>query len=95
MVFVDSDRCPDCGAEPGMSHEFGCDVARCKTCGFQELSCEHESAEMTEWTGGWPGDAEVEEGLADDLVHLYVRRLNGELEWDPVTERWRVVGGTG
>jgi hypothetical protein len=88
------ENCPGCSAEPGTTHEVGCEVARCKVCGFQEKTCEHTSVVMTEWTGRWPGDAEVEEGLAEDLVHLYLRRLNGELEWDEDTERWRVADKT-
>ena len=95
MVFVGGETCPDCAVAPGCRHEKGCDVARCKICGFQDLSCEHRATPMTMWTGRWPGDLEVSEGLASDLAELYVRRLRGELVWNIEDERWMLAGHRG
>lgn len=37
-------------------------MARCKECGIQQIQCgEHWDAEMTVWTGEWPGDVECRE----------------------------------
>ena len=92
MVYIkDQARCPDCAVEVGHHHEPGCDVARCKRCGRQELSCEHAVMPMTRWTGLWPGDVEVAEGLAADLVDLYVEQSYGRLVWDITAERWRAA----
>jgi hypothetical protein len=33
------ERCPDCAAPLGEPHSGGCDVARCRTCGGQRISC--------------------------------------------------------
>jgi len=84
-------RCPDCGVGVWVRHKPGCDVARCKECGFQELGCDHdaEQAGMTVWTGRWPGEVEVEEGLAGDLDDLLMQSLRGLLVWDRGSERWR------
>lgn len=81
--------CPDCGVVPSVPHVDGCDVARCTVCGWQRISCDH--AESDEgwgaiWTGRWPGDIEVEEGLAPDLNALAERANLGELVWNG--ERW-------
>lgn len=85
-----SDHCPDCGVLPALAHDDGCDVARCTVCGFQRISCEHESSNEgwgQIWTGRWPGDAEVEEGLASDLNDLHSQAQQGFVKWDG--QRWR------
>ena len=92
------ERCPDCAVQEGDEHMVGCDVARCKSCGRQELSCSHDPAlvGMTTWTGRWPGDVEVEEGIAKDLVDLAMRAFglvgpeggHRTLYWDPRLERF-------
>ena len=73
--------CPDCAVSPGSQHDGGCDVARCTECGWQDLSCEH-NAPMELWTGEWPGDVEIAEGLATDHNDLANRHLSGELVWN-------------
>ena len=85
---VDWGPCPDCSVAEGEPHQEGCDVARCKDCGRQELGCDHH-APMTIWRGHWPGDAEVGVGLAKDLNELQLKGLRGELVWDQVKECWR------
>jgi hypothetical protein len=60
LVEAPSD-CPDCGVAPGWTHEPGCDVERCSTCGLQRLGCdcaEHDP-KLSFWTGYWPGDETV------------------------------------
>jgi hypothetical protein len=50
--------CPDCGVEPGWTHQPGCDVERCTHCGLQRIGCGsslHDPANAF-WTGYWPGD---------------------------------------
>lgn len=86
MGEVDSVDCPDCGTGLDDAHVPGCAIARCGSCGRQELSCEHE-APMTTWTGSYPGTREVSEGLAADLNDLHVKRASGELRWDETTQR--------
>lgn len=68
-------NCPDCGAEPGEQHQFGCDVARCTATGEQFIQCEGELhtyhgreygehvgiCQPTIWTGEWPGNEECRE----------------------------------
>ena len=90
LKATNENRCPDCMVQPGTAHQSGCDVARCKTCGLQELGCDHEE-EMTLWTGRWPGEAEVQEGLATDLNDLILRGLAGDLIWNQVAERWHLA----
>lgn len=82
-------RCPDCGVKPGESHDPGCDVERCRACGFQAIGCDcPEDTPATMWTGRWPGDVEVAEGLAADLNDLHRKGATGELHWSPALERW-------
>jgi hypothetical protein len=91
---TDPVRCHDCGVLPGERHVPGCDVARCKECGEQMLQCGlHgslllEESPMTVWTGEWPGDVEVREGLAVDLNELSMKGATGQLRWDRDRERW-------
>ena len=82
--------CPDCAVLPGFPHSEGCDVARCVSCGHQALG--HDECDEVwgaVWTGRWPGDEEVEEGLATDLNDLGMKHITGELRWDK--ERQRLV----
>lgn len=83
--------CADCGVTAGQPHTPGCDVARCKLCGWQDVgdhaSCPDDRP-STIWTGRWPGELEVEEyGLAD-LNELESLTRAGFLCWDRDDERW-------
>ena len=83
------DACPDCAVDPGELHDDGCDVARCTVCGFQRISCDHEDTDVgwgQVWTGQWPGDVEVAEGLASDLNDLHMKGITKALTWNG--ERW-------
>lgn len=62
--------CNDCGAQPGTSHEDGCDIARCMETGLQRIqhdcgphcdTCLCQSCDDDIWTGEWPGVAECRE----------------------------------
>lgn len=81
--------CPDCAVPPGTRHEDGCDVGRCPACGQQALGCDkHLDAGTQVWTGRWPGEAEIEDGLAKDLNHLAMCAFGPEpiLLWNPDTQ---------
>lgn len=58
-----SRHCPDCAVAPGENHQHGCDIARCKNCGGQALSCgcEEELLGEDKWDGTWPGSKECYE----------------------------------
>lgn len=77
--------CPDCGVAPGTAHEWGCDVARCKDCGLQSLSCSCQCDERTIWKGRWPGEYEVEKYFLDSLNDV---GPHTDMTWDPVQEMW-------
>jgi hypothetical protein len=47
--------CPDCGVPVGKPHQNCCDVARCKACEGQRLSCDCDDPGEDIWTGLWPG----------------------------------------
>ena len=82
-------RCHDCAVEPGSPHTDGCDVARCGECGWQRISCEHGNRDIgwgQVWTGLWPGDEEVNEGLASDLNDLASKGRQGLVKWNG--QRW-------
>ena len=80
--------CPDCGVEPGQMHRIGCDVERCKICGWQAMGCDCDpNTPPTTWKGTWPGEVEMAEGLASDLNDLARRHARGELVWDTDAER--------
>lgn len=96
--------CPRCGVEPGRKHDNGCDIERCKGCGWQAMSCDCDPyIEHTTWTGRWPGHLECEEygvftSAADrarigwgphDLNTLAAMHGRGELVW--CSERERLV----
>jgi hypothetical protein len=55
--------CPDCFVHPGSLHHYGCDIERCRECGFQLLTCgcTINEAERLLWTGEWPGLADCRE----------------------------------
>lgn len=54
--------CPDCGVNPGESHEIGCDIEVCSVCCGQKLGCACEGHDplQSKWTGQWPGVEECE-----------------------------------
>lgn len=96
-------RCGDCGVIPGELHKPGCDVERCKLCGWQAIGCDCPSPEgeyastlegtfgdwkSTIWTGEWPGRREQQEYGYPDLNDLAVACARGELRWDSEQERW-------
>lgn len=87
---------------PGQLHESGCDVERCKLCGWQAIGCDCPSPEgryastiegdfggwkSTIWTGRWPGEVECEEYGIRDLNELSLMHARGELVWDSDKER--------
>ena len=37
--FPDTERCHDCGVEPGHFHHWHCDAELCPKCGGQLISC--------------------------------------------------------
>ena len=85
--------CGDCGARPDEHHVPGCDVERCKLCGWQAIDCDCRDPEgeqdiSTTWTGLWPGEAERREYGYRDLNELAVACARGELTWDRDKERW-------
>lgn len=53
--------CPDCGVEPGETHDDNCDVAYCLNCGEQSLQCDCGDTQNDTWTGIWPGIKECYE----------------------------------
>jgi hypothetical protein len=80
--------CPDCAVPPGVAHVPGCDVARCTVCGMQALfHAEHDPGHQV-WTGRWPGEEEVDEGLASDLNDLYRRAARGDIVWSQERSRF-------
>lgn len=95
------DKCPDCSVEPGVVHEPGCDVERCKLCGWQAIGCNcPPERDGTTWTGKWPGELECEEFdlMRDpsaegyrvvpwDFNELATQHANGQLKWDVDQER--------
>lgn len=84
-------RCHDCNVWPGTPHIDGCDTARCTECGWQRISCEHADSDIgwgATWTGKWPGQQEVDEGLADDLNDLALKAALGLVRWDKRRERF-------
>lgn len=84
-------KCPDCQVEPGRSHEDGCDVARCTDCGWQRIGCLHVTTPIgwgEVWTGRWPGEVEVEAGLARNLNDLALKAGRGALVWSRQGQRW-------
>ena len=65
--------CSGCGVAPGAVHDDGCDVARCRMTGKQQIMCGFSMLSDDEnmgcgpdcgpgvWTGMWPGVAEARE----------------------------------
>jgi hypothetical protein len=81
--------CHDCGVAPGQPHVDGCDVARCRVCGWQRIGCDHCDSNVgwgQVWDGRYPGTLEVAEGLAEDLNELALMIGRGELVWNG--QRW-------
>lgn len=83
-------RCGDCHVDAGQPHTPGCDVARCKECGWQDIGDHHCPADRpsTIWTGRWPGEIEVEEYGLKDLNELASLCIGRFLRWDRDAERW-------
>lgn len=84
--------CGDCGVAAGEPHIPGCDVARCKNCGWQDIG-DHDGRcpddrPSTIWTGRWPGEVEVEEYGPKDLNELAMLAADGRMRWDRDAERW-------
>lgn len=99
---VEKPRCPDCAVPAGTFHEAGCDVARCRQCGFQALSCEHREASRfnTRWQGEWPGLAEAAElGLfvkMASVMHPPIERTTADdPDRTPDLNRLAEMAGTG
>lgn len=44
-------ECHDCGSKIGDTHSEGCDVARCKSCKLQRISCGCKDGGGDVWTG--------------------------------------------
>ena len=83
--MTDLTLCHDCNVTPGTPHIDGCDTARCTVCGWQRISCEHADTDDgwgEVWTGIWPGDVEVREGLATDLNDLASKHAAGMVVWN-------------
>jgi hypothetical protein len=81
--------CPDCGVPAETAHEDGCDVARCTLDGMQRLNHDHPNPAEgwgQVWTGLWPGDVEIAEGLATDHNDLIMKGVRGDLRWNG--QRW-------
>lgn len=80
--------CPDCAVKVGELHVPGCDVARCKACGRQAITCGCGcplGTPQTVWTGKWPGKDEAREYGLPDLNAVGPR---SGLRWDVERERW-------
>lgn len=81
--------CGDCGVAAGEPHQPGCDVERCKACGWQAIGCDcPDDTPSTIWTGRWPGEVEVEEYGIKDLNELAMLAAGGRMRWDRDAERW-------
>jgi hypothetical protein len=86
-------KCGDCGVKPGKPHQTGCDVARCKLCGWQDIGGHvghhpGKARRSTVWTGRWPGMVEVEEYGLEDLNEFGALCRAGKFVWSPDLERW-------
>jgi len=84
--------CGDCGVAAGEMHQPGCDVARCKNCGWQDIGAHAghcpDNRPSTIWTGRWPGEVEVEEYGLKDLNEMASLAAQGLMRWDRDAERW-------
>lgn len=84
-------RCPDCQVEPGAAHQDGCDVARCRTCGWQRLNHNgHRKGFGAVWTGEWPGLEDVQRLGLRDLNELASLSAQGFFQWSKKSQRWDV-----
>lgn len=64
LMAEPTQRCPDCGVEPGAMHWRDCDIEQCPNCGRQLLTCRCSEAQRAcrlPWTGHYPGIAECME----------------------------------
>lgn len=86
------EQCWDCGVLIGAEHRRGCDVARCRGCGRQALSCDRPECvgivRQTVHTGLWPGSEEIADGYAADFNDLLIKVGRGQLRWDQEAERF-------
>ena len=97
--YMPMPSCGDCDVAAGEPHRPGCDVARCKNCGWQDIG-DHaercpEDRPSTVWTGRWPGEVEVEEYGLRDLNELALLAVQGLMRWDRNAERWYYAKGDG
>jgi hypothetical protein len=67
-------KCPDCGVQEGMYHEYGCDMEVCPFCGGQLFSCSCMSEKLD-----LPFNAEI----TQEIKEKWMKMLNekGRVPW--------------